>query len=112
MKSRNTPGVSSDMRNLVLGSLEIVFHELLYKWDGPFNVIDIRGDIVTLSLPSLAGWSQFRSNVVKPYIPDQPLPITSSVELDEQLLHPNPEDSSEPHATGPAITHPPPNHDG
>lgn len=34
--------------NIPLGSLRIVFCALPESWDGPYHVVDIRGDTVTL----------------------------------------------------------------
>jgi hypothetical protein len=58
--------------NLPLNSLILVWREGNIKqpkyWAGPYNLLNIKGEIYTINLPS--GPTKFYSTVVKPYLTD------------------------------------------
>lgn len=83
-----TPNVM-EARNLPLGSLESIFTTRLNKWDGPFHVIDIAGNTITLLLRFLEDPSQLRSTSVRLYVPMEPLPMSPTLELDGEILAPS-----------------------
>lgn len=73
-----TPNVL-ETRTMPLGRLTIVFRTSLNRWDGPFHLVYVRGDTVTLLLPGPKGPSQFHSTSVRPFVPDQPLSMLQIV---------------------------------
>lgn len=84
LNSRNGPDVS-DVHSIPIGGHALVYRPKTDKWEGPFSVLDINGEDVTLLLPPPSGPTKFRTTVVRPFRSD---------DTDTQL----PSDNQEPFA--------------
>lgn len=72
-----------------LGSLAIFLRSRSKSWKGPYHVVYVNGDDVTLLCPPPAGPSHFRSTAVRPYVPNQPIPPPLPLEAYAEILLPN-----------------------
>jgi hypothetical protein len=72
LNTRNGPNTSA-VQNLEINSEVLVWREgnggQTGTWEGPFRLIDVTGETVTVDLPH--GPTQFRSTVIKPYYVEQ-----------------------------------------
>eukprot|EP00171_Calliarthron_tuberculosum_P004960 IDg4960t1 len=74
MKSRSGPVVTA-VHNLPLGSPVLVYRPKLDKYDGPFKLLSLDGETMTVLTPR--GLSQFRTTVCKPFYEEQAKPGTA-----------------------------------
>ncbi len=60
----------TEVLKLPLRSFAGVFRPEADKWEGPFKLLAVSGETCTLLVPtSRRGSSEFRTTVVKPYVP-------------------------------------------
>lgn len=69
VRMRNGPD-TSDIHSAPIDSHVLVYRPELDKWDGPFMLLEIQGEACTVLLPPPSGPKQFRTTVVKRFIPD------------------------------------------
>ncbi len=78
LRSRNGPDVT-DVHKFPLGSFVRVYRSEIDKWKGPFRLFVVSGETCTLLVPaSQRGFSEFRTTVVKQYIPPVPPPAPAT----------------------------------
>lgn len=65
LRSRNGPD-TYQVRELPIGSLDLVYRTEKDKWEGKFSLLDLKGETCTILFPN--GPTQFRSNIVKKYV--------------------------------------------
>lgn len=65
-----TGQIVADIRNSVIGLLNVVDRAAGDKWEGPLSLLDVNGEDCIILLPHCAGPSKFRFPFAKPFIPD------------------------------------------
>lgn len=87
VRTRNGPD-TSDIHSAPIDSHVLVYRPEIDKWDGPFSLLDIQGETCTVLLPPPSGPKQFRTTVVKRFIPDDKTTVTTNDEPNPTPLHP------------------------
>lgn len=70
LSRRNGPDVS-DIHKTPIKSHVLVHWPKKGKWDGPFALLNLKGEDTIVLLPSPSGPTKFRTTVVKPFIVDK-----------------------------------------
>lgn len=89
--ARNGPAVF-DIQNAPIGLPVLIYRPEKDKWEGPYSLLELRGEDAIILLPPPSGPTKFRTTVVKPF-------LTESEPVDE------PSDQNSPDAI-PLATHP------
>lgn len=69
LSNRNGPDVS-EIYQTPIGSPVLVYRPEKDKWEGPYSLLELRGEDAIVLLPHPSGPTKFRTTVVKPYIVD------------------------------------------
>lgn len=65
LNTRNGPDVT-DIHTTPIGAPVLIYRPEKDKWEGPFSILDIQGEDITVLMPK--GPAKFRSTVLKPFL--------------------------------------------
>lgn len=85
VRTRNGPD-TSDIHSAPIDSHVLVYRPEKDIWEGPYTLLDMQGETCTVLLPPPSGPSNFRSTVVKRFIPDE---HPQNTEEDQQASNTN-----------------------